>query len=297
MGGTSSSTTSQSATTSPWTNAQPDINGILSGVSQNLGNTALTNNEGSALGHLAINGQNYTSNYAPQIGNYANQLLAGGGANNQAGAVNQNYQNYQAQTNPLASNTDYNPMNTPGIGTALSGLSNNILSSVNGQFAAAGRDGSPANSQSAAYGLAQGLAPILTQQYNQNVQNQQGAASNLYGAGNTNAGILSGLQQQYLANQGQGVTASGQALDASNAGANATLQAEAQRRGIPVQALGLLSQIGIPIAGLGSQSTGQGSTQNQMSGAQQFATIAGGIGSLFGATGTPGGKAVAGLFG
>jgi hypothetical protein len=34
------------------------------------------------------------------------------------------------------------------------------------------------------------------------------------------------------------------------------MQAEAQRRGIPVQALGMLAQIGIPIAALGSQSSG-----------------------------------------
>jgi hypothetical protein len=120
------------------------------------------------------------------------------------------------------------------------------------------------------------LAPTIAAQYNQNVSNQQGAAGNLYNAGNTNAGILAGLQQQKLSNQGQGVTAAGQALDAQNAGANATLQAEAQRRGIPVQALGLLAQIGIPIAGLGSQSTGQSQGDDQqMSGpAQQLCELA-----------------------
>jgi hypothetical protein len=130
-------------------------------------------------------------------------------------------------------------------------------------------------------GIMQGVAPTIAAQYNQNVQNQQGAAGNLYNAGNTNSGILAGLQQQKLANQGQGVTAMGQATDAANAGANATLQAEAARRGIPVQALGLLAQIGIPIAGLGGQSTGQSQGTQQMSGAQQFATIAGGAGNLF----------------
>jgi hypothetical protein len=81
--------------------------------------------------------------------------------------------------------------------------------------------------------LTAGLAPILTNQYNQNVQNQQGAAGNLYNAGNTNAGILSGLQQQYLANQGQGVTAAAQAPAAQDANQTLSLQAEAQRRGIP----------------------------------------------------------------
>ena len=279
MGGTSSSQNTTSSTTAPWAASQPAVSGLLQGVTSNLPNTELSALQEQAIGQLQGNAAS-ASQFAPQIKSYANSLLSGGGATDQAGAVNQNYQNYQAQTNPLASNTNYDPMSTPGIGTALQGLSNNILSSVNGQFAAAGRDGSPANSQSAAYGLSQGLAPILTQQYNQNVQNQQGAAGNLYNAGNTNAGIQTGMQQQYLANQGQGVTAAGQANDAQNATANATLAAEAARQGIPVQALGLLSQIGIPLAGLGTTATGQSNGTNTMSGAQQFGLIAGGIGNL-----------------
>jgi hypothetical protein len=253
---------------------------MLSQVGTDLNNTPVNAAENGALNTQVSNANNFASQYAPQIGGYANSLLAGGGANAQAGNVNQNYQNYQAQTNPLASNTNYDPMQTPGIGNQLQAMQDQITGQVNGSFAAAGRDGSGYNQKALGQGLAAGMAPILTNQYNQNVQNQQGAASNLYNAGNTNAGILSGLQQQYLTNQGQGVTAAGQSLDANNAGANATLQAEAQRRGIPVQALGLLAQIGIPIAGLGSQSTGTGNTQNQMSGAQQFGTIMQGIGSL-----------------
>jgi len=61
---------------------------------------------------------------------------------------------------------------------------------------------------------------------------------------------------------------------------DAKMAAEAQRRGIPVQALGLLPQIGVPIAGLGSQTSGQSQGTQQMSGAQQFGTIASGIGNL-----------------
>ena len=57
--------------------------------------------------------------------------------------------------------------------------------------------------------------------------------------------------------------------------------AEAQRRGIPVQALSLLAQIGVPIAQLGQQSNGTTNTTQQLSGAQKFGAIANGIGSLF----------------
>ncbi len=101
-----------------------------------------------------------------------------------------------------------------------------------------------------------------------------------YNAGNTTANTLSGMQQNYLGNQGQGVTAAQSALDAQNYGANATLAEEAQRRGIPVQALSLLAQIGVPIAGLGQQTNGTTTGTQQLSGADQFSKIAGGIGSL-----------------
>jgi len=279
MGGQSSSTQTQSSTTAPWTQAQPALSGILSQLGTGLNNTGLTGAETGAINQLEQNaGQ--ASQFAPQIKQYATDLLGGGGATDQSGAVNANYQRYVDQTNPLASNTNYDPYNTPGFKDALSTTIADITNGTNGQFAAAGRDFSGANSMALGRGIMQGVAPTIAAQYNQNVQNQQGAAGNLYQGGNTNAGILSGFQQQALANKGAGVTAAGAANDAANAGANATLQAEAQRRGIPVQALGLLAQIGIPIAGLGSQSTGQSQGTQQMSGADQFAKIAGGVSNL-----------------
>jgi hypothetical protein len=58
------------------------------------------------------------------------------------------------------------------------------------------------------------------------------------------------------------------------------LSAEAQRSGIPLSILQQIAGIATPIAGLGSQSNGTSNTESQMSGAQQFATIAGGLGSL-----------------
>jgi hypothetical protein len=280
MGGQSSSNQTQSSTTAPWTAAQPALSGILGQVNGNLGNTGTTATETGAINTIENNAAN-APDYSSGINSYVQSLLGGGGANNQAGNVNQNYQNYQAQTNPLASNTNYDPMQTPGIGNQLQAVNDQITQQVNGSFAAAGRDGSGYNQKALGQGLAAGMAPILTNQYNANVANQQGAASNLYNAGNTNAGILSGLQQQYLGNQGQGVTTAANAPAAQDANANATLQAEAARRGIPVQALGLLAQIGIPIAGLGSQSTGTSNGTQQMSGAQQFGMATSGLGNLF----------------
>jgi hypothetical protein len=281
MGGDSKTTQTQNSTTNPWAPAQPALQGILGQLQGNLNNTGLTGTENNALATTQANAANFTDRFAPTITNNSAELLAGGGALNQQGNINQNYLDYRNATQPLASNTNYDPYSTPGLKDALATLTGDITQGVNGQFAAAGRDFSGANSQALGRGLTQGLAPVLVGQYNANRDAQQGAAGNLYSAGNTNAGLLAGLQQQSLANKQAGVQSASQALDAQNAGANANLQAEAQRRGIPVQALGLLAQIGVPIAGLGGQSTGTSSGTNQMSGAQQFATITQGIGNLF----------------
>jgi hypothetical protein len=255
------------------------LQGIMGQVQGNLGNTGLTGAESGALNSVEANAANGNP-YAPQIATNASSLLSGGGAMNNAGKVNNAYQNYYNQTNPLASNTNYNPYSSPGFSDAVNTLTSDITNNTNGAFAAAGRDFSGANSMALGRGLTQGIAPVIQAQYDQNVKNQQGAAGNLYAAGNTTAGTLSGMQQQGLANTQAGTQAANDALTAQNYGANQTLAAEAQRRGIPVQALGLLANIGIPIAGLGSQSTGSSTGTQQMSGAQQFQTIMSGIGSL-----------------
>src|SRR5437868_2833193 len=100
MGGESKSTQTQNSTTNPWEQAQPALTGILGQVQGNLGNTALTNPEAGALNTSVANANNYASQYGGQIGGYAQNLLNGGGAMDQAGNVDQNYQRYVDQTNP-----------------------------------------------------------------------------------------------------------------------------------------------------------------------------------------------------
>jgi hypothetical protein len=277
MGGQSTTTSTQQSQSAPWAAAQPMLQNILGQIGSNLNNTGLTSAETGALNTLQSNAASGNP-YAGQIGGYAQSLLGGGGANTQAPNVQNNLSNYQSQLSPYANGSMIG--NNPALTAQLAQIQNDVTNQVNGQFAAAGRDFSGANQQALARGLAQGEAPVIAAQYNQDVANQIGAANSLYGAGNTTANTLAGFQQNYLANQGQGVSAAQSALDAQNYGANATLAEEAQRRGIPVQALSLLAQIGTPIAGLGSQSSGTTSGTQQMSGAQQFEAIAKGINSL-----------------
>jgi hypothetical protein len=277
MGGQSSSTQTQQSQTAPWEAAQPMLQSILGQLSNGLNSTGLTAAETGALNTLQSNAAKGNP-YAGQIGEYAQSLLSGGGADAQAGNLRDNLGAFRSQLTPYANGNMVG--NNPALAAQLAQIQTDVANSVNGQFAAAGRDFSGANQMAYGRGVAAAEAPVIAAQYNQDVANQIAAANTLYNAGNTTSGALSGLQQNYLANQGQGVAAAQSALDAQNYGANATLAAEAQRRGIPVQALGLLANIGVPIAGLGQQSSGTSTGTQQMSGADQFAKIAGGIGSL-----------------
>ncbi len=176
----------------------------------------------------------------------------------------------------------------PALAAQLAQIQSDVGNSVNSQFAAAGRDFSGANQMAYGRGVAAAEAPVIAAQYNQDVANQLAAAGALYNAGNTTANTLTQMQQSDLSNRGQGVTAAQAALDAQNYGANATLAEEAQRRGIPVQALSLLAQIGVPIAQLGTQSNSTSTATQQKSGVDQFSTIANGISGLIKAV-KPGG--------
>jgi hypothetical protein len=283
MGGTSkqTQTSNQSSTTNPWAPAQGVLQGILGQLNNNLGQTNLTRNEDLAIGQLT-NAASAGNPFAGQIGNFANELLSGGGATNQAGNVTQNLSEYQRRLNPIADGANIGPNGNPALKGYLDTIANDVQTRVNGMFAGAGRDLSGANVGTVARGIAEGTAPVLAAQYNTDFGNMRSAADALYGAGNTNAGLLSGMQQQALQNKGVGIGASQAATDANTSGARGLLEAEALRRGLPVQALGLLANIGIPIAGLGGQSTGQSNTTgtNQMSGMQQFMGITQGLQNL-----------------
>jgi hypothetical protein len=224
---------------------------------------------------------------AGQLGDYtsqANGLLSNlfSGGQDFSGIANSAYGQLQQTLSPYTQSNYTDPTQTPGMQNVLDTIRNDVSNSVNGQFAGAGRDLSGANTQALARGISQGEAQPLLAQYNQNVQNQQGAANSLYNAGGSTAGLLSSLQQTGLGNQLSGLQAAPLANNA-NVGAGATLQAGQTARGLPLSNLGQVLNLLLPIAGLGGQSTGTSQTTGSqtMSGAQQFGAIANPFANVF----------------
>jgi len=287
MGGTSTSTQKQTSQTDPYAAATPALTGILGGINALVpGASSLTRAQAGALNSIEANGS-AGNPYASQIGNLATGLLNGGGAQTNDAAIKANLSNYQGQLSPYANGAMIGQ--NKALQDQLSTIGSDITNQVNAQFAAAGRDGSGANLQTLGRGIAQGTAPVIASQYNQDVANQLAAANSLYGAGNSTYGLLN--QNQAAANQNAqaGVGVGSQALDAQNWGANSILAAEAQRQGIPIQNLTTLLGSVSPVAQAFGTQNGTTTGSQTMSGADQFMKIAQGVGSLAGAI-NPGGQ-------
>jgi hypothetical protein len=247
-------TTNTNNSFAPWAMAQPLLGGIL-GSAAPLAGTAggVTPTESDAFNTLMANAQSGNP-YALPIAGYASNLLSGGGATAQAPAVQGAYDTLNARLSPIADQTPGTP--TPQLQAVYDALGNDITNRTNAYYAGAGRDLSGANAFNLTRGLATGLAPAVLAQFNTDLQNKIGAANALYSAGTGTAGILGGLTQTALANQGQGVDAASAALAARDSAANQQLAIEAAKRGIPLSTLSALTQIGVPLAQVGGTSTG-----------------------------------------
>jgi hypothetical protein len=254
MGGSTTKTTTQNSQTQPWAPAQPLLGGILGQLGGALDSTGLTGNENAALSGLEANAR-AGNPYAPAIGGLATDLLRGGGPD-RTGLASGAYDAYQAALTPFARGDHLNPAANPALQGYLGTIADDVQARVNGMFAGAGRDLSGANVQALSRGIAQGEAPVLADAYNRALDRQAQAIDKLYGAGGQTAGLLSNLDQAALANRQAGVGVAGSAVNAQLDPLNRLLAVEAQRRGIPLDALQRIAAMASPIAGLGHSSSG-----------------------------------------
>ncbi len=263
--GTQSQQTQQQSQSNPWAPAQPELQSILADIGGV--NPGVSGYQQGALSQ-GMNNASGLQNFTGQATNAANSFLGG----DPTGLLGPAYQQYQNQVNPIA-NASLNPMQTPGFSNALGTVNNDITNQVNGEFAGAGRSGSGLNTQQLARGLGQGEGQMISNQYNQNVSNTQGAANGLLGAGMGTAGAMNQATGQGL---GMASTVPGFAAQTPNA----MLSAANQNYMLPLQQMGALENLTVPIAGLGGQTSGssnsQGQTTQTMSPIQMMMALMGG---------------------
>lgn len=278
MGGTSSTAQTQSSSLAPLAAGSSGIDGILGSLSSMAPGAASASPTQTGAINQIVSNSNGQPNYAPQISSGTFGLLNGGGANDNNAAITGNLGTLNSELGATANGSNIGA--NSALNGELSAINTGVTNQVNGQFAAAGRNGSPANSMALGMGIAQGDAPVIANQYNQDTANQLNAASTLYGAGNTTYGMLNSNQAAANSNFQNGIGAVSNGLTAENAAPNATLAAAAQQFGIPLSQLtSLLGAISPTAAQFGTQTGAANGTAN-MSGAQQFGLLAGGASNV-----------------
>jgi len=293
--GTSQTTTAQQSVTKPYEPAVPGVNSLLDAATAQIPNAGLTSTENTALTGITNNAAN-AGQYAPQINALAGDLFAGG--TDRTGMVQKAYDQYRVGMTPYA-NMDTNPYSNEAFTKAAGYMSDDILNRVKSQYASSGYSGAGVGDfgKQVGEGVARGVAPAWAQAYNDNEGRKLGAISGMYGAGNTSAGILGGMDQTALGNRATGVDVSNAATASSNASYMKMLEAEAMRRGIPIQNLAQVANLMIPMARLGQTSNTNGTSMQEITppAPSPFQTIAGlGIAGIGAASGA---GPAAGLFG
>lgn len=277
-GSTTSQQQTQNSSTSPWAPAV----GQLSGLLNSIGGVSTAPNAAQTQGaNQLVSNASSAPNFGAPATSDVNTLLAGGGGN-YGGILNNSYSQLQGELNPYASGSKIGA--NSALQPQLNTIGNDVQNNVQSQFAAAGRSFSPDEAQAIARGTAQGEAPVIAGQYNQDVANQLGAAGILNNAAGSTASGLNTLNQTNLGNTVTGLSAAQAIPGILNQNANSLLSAGGVQQALPLQGIGNLESALLPIAGMGSQSTGNtnGTTTQETS---PISNILGGIlgaGSLLG---------------
>lgn len=262
MSGGNTTQQQQSSTSNPWGPTQPLLSnmlGRLSGI-----DPSLTPDQANAGRTLNTEAANVPSLATPAFAGITG-LLGGGNANAYAPMVQNAYSDFQGNLKPFTQSNYLDPMSNPYLGTALKTMNNDITNQVNSQFAASGNFGSPANATALARGLSQGEGGLLAGQFNTNVGTATDAAKSLYGAGTGAAGTLTGFNQFGNQNVLSGIGAAPSIPGLTMAPGAAQFGAANATAQQPFTNMSWLSSLLYPMATLGTQSQGTGTTTQQLS--------------------------------
>jgi hypothetical protein len=249
---------SQQSQTSPWAPAQ----GLLTNLISQYGsqNPAVTGGQSDALSNLSSsvsNVPNFGNAGATAIGN-----LFGTDNSGQVGMLNNAYGTLKSNLSGTASGANLNPYDTPGFGDAIKTAISDATNATKSVYAGSGRDPSGAGSfsQSLGRGITQGISPTIASQYNQNYGNMLNANNSIFGAAGSTASGINNLNQQQLTNGIAGLGAASALPGLYSSPALAQLGAANAQYAQPYQNLAQLLQPSASLAGLGSQSSGSGTS-------------------------------------
>lgn len=265
---------SQSSQTSPWAQAMPLVNTLL-GQYGNLG-TGVTGDQSNALAGLK-NSVSNLPNFG-QSGADAISKLFSSDSSPQVGMLNSAYGDLKSNLGATASGANLDPYKTPGFSDAINTAIADATKATKGVYAGSGRDPSGAGSfaGSLGRGITSGVAPVIASQYNQNYSNMNDANKTLFSGAGSTASSINNLRQSDFTNALAGLQGAGSLPGLYTSPAMAQYAAANASYSQPYQNLAQLLQPSVALAGLGSQSSGNG-TSVQTNNPSWLDTISGGM--------------------
>jgi hypothetical protein len=282
----------QNSSTTPWAAAQPLLSDLISQYSGL--STEVTPEQRTAAGNL-VGAAGNLPNFGGAGTEAVNRLFSSSTAP-QVGMLSDAYQTLQKNIGGTASGAELDPYSTPGFSDAIGTLTNDITNKVKSVYAGSGRDPSGAGSfaGSLGRGLTQGIAPVISAQFNQNNANRFNAANTLYNAGGSTASGITGQNQIPLSNAATALGLTPGVLSSYLAPGQAQLGAANTQFSQPFSNMGALLQPATALGGLGQQSTGTGTAvtqQPQSLLSNILGGVTGGVGLLSAMGGSGGGMA------
>lgn len=201
----------------------------------------------------------------------------------QVGMLNDAFTRLRTNLDPTARGENLDPYSTPGFSDAIARMTRDITNNTKAVYAGSGRDPSGAGSfaGSLGRGLTEGIAPVIANQYNTNAARMDSANNTLFGGAGSTASGVTGLNQIPLTNAAGAVGLLPGAASAYTVPGTTQLGAENTAFQQPWTNLAALLGPLAGIAGLGSQSTGQGTSDTT----QQHSVLSNIIGGATGAAG------------
>lgn len=245
---------SQQGTTNPWAAAQPMLQGLIDKFSGL--DPSVTENQTSALDNL-----NSVAAGLPTFSGDASKAISnmfGSSTEGQVGMLNDALSQLHGNIGGIASGAELDPYKTPGFSDAIQTMTDDITKNTKGVYAASGRAPSGAGSfaGSLGRGLTQGIAPVIASQFNTNNAARMKAAGDLFAAGGSTAGAITGQKQIPLTNAMTGMGSIGMLQQLLSNPANIRLNAANTQASQPFQNLGMLLDPALKLGGMGAQTTG-----------------------------------------
>ncbi len=163
-------------------------------------------------------------------------------------------------------NENPDPYSNPVVSNFLNQQSQDLQGQLNRQFTAGGAQLSPAHARALGQGVATAQAPGLFGYYNQVQDRKLKASNDLFQVNQNAATTQAGLDSTEAQIRLSGLPVVQQALDATNYGANQTLNLDQQMKDLPLQDLAQLAALVYPAAGFGGRVQGSGTSTGKTSG-------------------------------